>query len=134
MAMSVFFELFSNEPHIIRIKAGSSLFTEGEEGQMMYVLTTGRADVMVNNQVVETIEHGGVVGEMGIVSPEPRSATVIATTDCDFVAIDEKRFHYLVQQAPHFATQVMRLLASRLRHANQMLKGMQNGITASDPA
>jgi CRP/FNR family cyclic AMP-dependent transcriptional regulator len=132
--MSVFFELFSNEPNIVRIKAGHPLFTEGEEGQLMYVLTTGQADVIVNNQVVETIGHGGVVGEMGIVSPEARSATVIATTDCDFVAIDEKRFQYLVRQAPHFATQVMRLMASRLRHANRILKGLQNGTSAPDRA
>jgi CRP-like cAMP-binding protein len=40
-----------------------------------------------------------------MVSPGPRSATVTATTDCEFVAVDEKRFQFLVQQTPFFATQ-----------------------------
>ena len=122
--MSVFFELFSNEPNIVHIKAGQPLFNEGEKGHLMFVLTNGQAEVIVNNRVVETIQHGSIVGEMGIVAPEPRSATVTALTDCDFVAIDEKRFVYLVRQAPHFATQVMRVMAERLRHANQMLRDL----------
>jgi CRP-like cAMP-binding protein len=63
---------------------------------------------------------------MGIVSPGPRSATVVATTDCEFVAVDEKRFHYLVQQTPFFATQVMRVLAERLRSANQLVPPIED--------
>jgi len=37
------------------------------------------------------------------------------------VAIDEKRFQYLVQQTPFFATQVMRVLAERLRATDELL-------------
>ena len=117
----VFFELFANNPDIVRVPAGQPLFSEGEEGHRLFVLTTGNAEVIVNNRVVETIQHGNIVGEMGLVSPGPRSATVVALTDCEFVAVDEKRFLYLVQQTPFFATQVMRVLAERLRAANQML-------------
>ena len=122
----VFFELFSNNPDIVRVKAGQPLFTEGEDGHQMFVLTTGTAEVIVNNRVVETLQHGNIVGEMGIVSPGQRSATVVATTDCDFVAIDEKRFLYLVQQTPYFATQVMRVLAERLRAANQLVAPIED--------
>lgn len=117
----VFFELFANNPEIVRVPAGQPLFTEGEEGHSMFVLTTGHAEVIVNNRVVETLQHGNIVGEMGIVSPGPRSASVVATTDCEFVAVDERRFQFLVQQTPFFATQVMRVMAERLRKANQMV-------------
>lgn len=122
----VFFELFANNPDIVRVPAGQPLFSEGEEGHLMYVLTTGCAEVIVNNRVVETLQHGNIVGEMGIVSPGARSATVVAKSDCEFVAIDEKRFHYLVQQTPFFATQVMRVLAERLRVANQMVAPIED--------
>lgn len=115
----VFFELFANNPEIIKIKTGQPLFKENEPGHLMFVLTTGTAEVLVHDQVVETLQHGSIVGEMGIVSPGPRSATVQATSDCEFVAIDEKRFLYLVQQTPYFATQVMRVMAERLRATNQ---------------
>jgi CRP-like cAMP-binding protein len=87
----------------------------------MYVLSVGSAEIIVKNRVVETLQSGNIVGELGIVSPGPRSATVVAKTRCEFVAIDEKRFQYLVQQTPFFATQVMRVLAERLRAADEML-------------
>ena len=122
----VFFELFAHNPDIVRVAAGQPLFSEGDEGHMMYVLTVGVAEVIVNNQVVEALQQGNIVGEMGIVSPGPRSATVVAQSDCEFVAIDEKRFHYLVQQVPFFATQVMRTLAERLRATNQRLMPVED--------
>lgn len=122
----VFFELFANNPDIVRIDAGQPLFSEGDEGHRLYVLTTGQAEIIVNNRVVETIQHGNIVGEMGLVSPGARSATVVALSDCEFVAVDEKRFQYLVQQTPFFAMQVMRVLAERLRAANQLLAPLED--------
>ena len=87
----------------------------------MFVLKSGEADVVVNGRIVETLEHGSIVGEVGLVSPGPRSATVVARTDCEFVAVDEKRFQFLVQQTPFFATQVMRVMAERLRNLDRMV-------------
>jgi CRP-like cAMP-binding protein len=122
----VFFDLFAHNPTIVRVPAGQKLFAEGDDGHLMFVLTTGSAEVIVNNRVVETLQHGNIVGELGIVSPGPRSATVVATTDCEFVAIDEKRFQFLVQQTPYFATQVMRVMAERLRAVNQMIVPLED--------
>lgn len=122
----VFFELFAHNPSIIRIPAGETLFNEGDEGSMMYVLATGTAEVIVNNRVVETLQHGNIVGEVSIVLPGPRSATVVACTDCEFVEVDEMRFQFLVQQTPFFATQVMRVMAERLRHVNQLVAPIED--------
>ncbi|AXS80172.1 Crp/Fnr family transcriptional regulator [Dechloromonas sp. HYN0024] len=114
-------EIFSHNTTKITIQAGQPLFREGDLGNQMYVLETGNAEVFVQNQRVETLGHGSIVGEMGLVSPGPHSASVIAKTDCEFVAIDEKRFQFLVQQTPYFAIQVMRLMAERLRATNKLL-------------
>ena len=122
----VFFELFTHNPTIIRLPAGAALFSEIDDGHMMYVLATGRAEVIVNNRVVESLEHGSIVGEMGLVSPGPRSASVVAVNDCEFVAVDEKRLQFLVQQTPFFATQVMRVMAERLRKVNQLVTPLED--------
>jgi CRP/FNR family transcriptional regulator, cyclic AMP receptor protein len=122
----VFFELFTNNPEIVRIPAGQPLFRSGDDGHVMYVLATGSAEVLVNNRVVEILQPGNIVGELGIVSPGPRTACVVAKDDCEFVEISEKRFQYLVQQTPFFATQVMRVLAERLRHANELLTPLED--------
>ena len=92
----------------------------------MFVLKSGEADVLVNGRIVETLEHGSIVGEVGLVSPGPRSATVVARTDCEFVAVDEKRFQFLVQQTPFFATQVMRVMAERLRNLDRMVTTVED--------
>lgn len=114
-------EIFNHNATKIVIPAGKALFMEGAEGNLMYVLEAGVAEVFVKNRLVETLEHGCIVGEMGLVSPGPHSASVIAKTDCEFVAVDEKRFQFLVQQTPYFAIQVMRLMAERIRATNQLL-------------
>lgn len=115
-------ELFSHNTERILIQAGQPLFREGEVGNQMYVLESGTAEVIVQRRVVETLAHGSIVGEMGLVSPGPHSASVIARSDCEFVAVDEKRFQFLVQQTPYFAIQVMRLMAERLRATNKLLE------------
>lgn len=122
----VFFELFANNPEIVEIPAGKPLFTDDDEGKTMFVLASGRAEVIVNNRVIETLQPGNIVGEMGLVSPGPRSASVVAVSDCQFVAVDEKRFQFLVQQTPFFATQVMRVMAERLRNTNQMVTPIED--------
>jgi CRP/FNR family cyclic AMP-dependent transcriptional regulator len=117
----VFLELFSHNPEVIKVPAGAALFRAGEEGHQMYVLSTGTAEVIVNDRVVETLQHGSVIGEVSMLLPGPHSASVIAVTACEFVAVDEKRFQFLVQQTPFFATQVMRMMAERLLKTNQMV-------------
>ena len=81
----------------------------------MYVVIEGEVNVLIRGKVVETVAAGGIVGEMALIDTQPRSATVIAHTDCKLVPIDEKRFTFLVQQTPFFSLQVMRVMANRLR-------------------
>lgn len=121
----VFFDLFSHNPDIVAVKAGASLFAEGEAGHQMFVLIAGNAEVVVAGRVLETLEHGSIVGEMDLVAPGRRSASVFARTDCQFVAIDEQRFQYLVQQTPNFAMQVLRVLAERLRATDRLVMALE---------
>lgn len=122
----VFFELFAHNPTILRIPAGHTLFREGDQGGgLMFVLSAGNADIVVGNRVVEHLQHGSIVGEMGLVSPGPRSATVLATSDCEFIAIDEERFQFLIQNTPFFAMQVMRVMAERLRATDRLMPAIE---------
>ena len=116
-----FIEIFAHNPTVIKVAAGQPLFREGEPGHTMFVLATGSAEVQVHGRTVEPLQHGSIVGEVGMVLPGPHSASVIAVSDCEFVAVDEKRFQFLVQQTPFFATQVMRVMAERLRKTDQLL-------------
>lgn len=118
----LFYDLFRHEPKLAPVQAGDYLFREGESGELMYVLITGTAQILVGSKVVEEVEPGGILGEMALIDRALHSASVLATSDCEFACIDQKRFHFLISQTPYFATEVMRIMAHRLRHADQLLE------------
>ncbi|PYJ18341.1 MAG: cyclic nucleotide-binding protein, partial [Verrucomicrobia bacterium] len=68
--------------------------------------------------VLEAAGPGALIGEMALIDDTPRTANAVAKTVCRLAQIDRRRFHFLVQQTPHFATHVMKTLADRLRHMN----------------
>jgi CRP-like cAMP-binding protein len=103
-----------------RLSPGEVLFREGDEGDRMYVVLEGSADILVGDTVVETAGEGGIVGEMALIDDAPRAASVVAASPCRLVAIDRKRFQSLVQSNPAFATHVMKVLADRLRNMNRL--------------
>ena len=57
----------------------------------------------------------GLFGEIAVIDREPRSGSAVAETDTTLVAIDKRRFWFLVQETPYFAEIVMRVMANRLR-------------------
>jgi CRP-like cAMP-binding protein len=122
--MSASLHLFGNERSVETYTTGQVLFEEGQPGTCLFVLRSGQLRVMVGGVTVETIEPGGMVGEMALLDDAPRSATVIAVVDSEVVAIDRKRFLFLVQQTPFFALDVMRVMADRLRAMNHLLGGV----------
>ncbi|MGA8146143.1 MAG: cyclic nucleotide-binding domain-containing protein [Gallionellaceae bacterium] len=114
-------ELFRHETDLQTLPAGQTLFKQGDPGDLMYVLMTGNADIIVNNRVVETAQAGAIVGEMAMIDEGIRSATVTAKSDSKWLQIDRKRFNFLIQQTPNFAIHVMRVMAARLRRTDSLL-------------
>lgn len=114
-------ELFRHETDLQTLSAGESLFKEGEQGDLMYVLMSGTAEIIVHHKVVETAEAGTILGEMAMIDDHLRSATVVAKSDCKFLPIERKRFNFLIQQTPNFALHVMRVMANRLRKTDELL-------------
>ena len=100
---------------------GQRIFNQGEAGSTMYVVQDGEVDLLVNDQVVEKLGPGGVLGEMGLIDTSPRSASAVARTDCKLIPVNHDRFALLVQHTPDFALQIMRVMAGRLRAMDQLL-------------
>ena len=111
-------ELFRQEIGALQLAPGDSLFREGEKGEKMYVLLEGEMEILLGDFVLETVRQGALIGEMALIDDSARTASAVAKTPCRLAEIDRRRFHFLVQQTPHFATHVMKTLADRLRHMN----------------
>ena len=103
------------------LSAGETIFEQGETGTAMYVVAEGEVEILSGSVVLETARPGSVIGEMALIDHALRSATAVAKTDCKLVAVDQRRFEFLVQQTPYFALEVMQLMAERLRRANSRI-------------
>ena len=114
-------ELFRHQTDLQSLAAGATLFKEGEQGDLMYVLMSGTEEIIVRNKVVEIAVPGTILGEMAMIDDQARSATVIAKDDCKLLPIERHRFNFLIQQTPNFALQVMRVMANRLRKTDELL-------------
>lgn len=112
---------FRHETDVVTFAAGQTLFSEGDPGDVMYVVQEGEVDIVIQSRLVETVGPGGVVGEMALIDGSYRSGSAIAKTDCKLVPLDETRFKVYVHNTPFFAIQVMRVMASRLRHMDKLL-------------
>jgi CRP-like cAMP-binding protein len=95
--------------------AGSVIIKKGEPGDVMYIVKAGTVEVRDGRHLLDTVEPGGVVGEVALIDAGERSASVVAKTDCQLLPITEEQFVLLVERMPYFALQVMRVLAHRLR-------------------
>jgi CRP-like cAMP-binding protein len=104
-----------------RFAAGTEIMREGEPRTHMFYLHKGHAAVVAKGREVEEVTEGGIFGEMAMIDHGPRSAGVVAKTDCEVVLVDERLFLLLVHQAPFFAIDVMRTLVRRLRAMNKLL-------------
>ena len=119
-------DLFSKDPEAISLNPGDVLFHEGDAGDKMYVLLEGEVDVTIRGKVVETAGPGALLGEIALIERSPRTATVTATKPSRFAQVDQRRFHFLVQQTPFFATHVLHVLAGRLRNMNKWVSGSES--------
>jgi CRP/FNR family transcriptional regulator, cyclic AMP receptor protein len=116
-------DLFRQESGALQLAPGDFIFREGAKGDKMYVVLEGEMEIVLGDFVLETAGPGALIGEMALIDDSQRTASAVAKTSCRLAEIDRRRFHFLVQQTPHFATHVMKTLADRLRHMNAVTAG-----------
>jgi CRP-like cAMP-binding protein len=114
-------DLFRHDRDTIDVPAGAVIFSEGEVGDLMYAVVEGKVAITVHGASVDTIETGGIIGELALIDDSPRSATAVALTDARLARIDRQRFTDLVRNHPTFALRVMQVMAARLRHTDELL-------------
>ncbi len=101
-------------------KAGDIIFREGDSAKDLFVVKSGSVEIRLGNRLLDTLPERSIFGEMALIDPGPRSATAVAATDTTLVPVEEKQFLLMVSRTPHFALNVMRVLARRLRASNSV--------------
>ena len=113
--MGVTLNMFAAEENPRVCEAGEAIFRTFDMGSEMYVVLEGLVELTIDSRVLETLGPGEPFGEMALIDQAPRAATATAKTPCKLAVITERRFLFMVQQTPHFALQIMKVMADRLR-------------------
>lgn len=111
-----------------RIPANTTLFQEGDLGEEMYIIQSGKVKISKRIRGVEktlaTLEKGEFFGEMAILNDKPRSATAETLEDCDMLVIDRKTFDALIRGNTEIAVRFIKRLADRLRETNEQMEAL----------
>jgi len=111
-------------------KAGQTLFEEGETGDFLAFIVSGRVQAKKHTEfkgkqiVLATLEKGSLVGEMSMVNPgESRTASVVALEDSEFVIVSRDSLDKLTETYPLIGIKILkgliRILAIRLQKADE---------------
>jgi CRP-like cAMP-binding protein len=100
----------------LSLEAGDIIFEQGQFGDVMYGIVEGEVGLFLDNQLVETIEKGDLLGQGALVQPDHlRATTAKALTDAKLVTLDREGFLFAVQETPLFALQSLKSFSDRLR-------------------
>ena len=125
-------ELFENIPGSIlakiaqissevQLESDEIIFNEGDDGQSLYIIISGKINLIQNNILITSLEKGNCIGEMALLDQNPRSAGAIANEETILLKIDQLGFYELLAGNADIMKQIVKILAKRLRKMNKKL-------------
>jgi CRP/FNR family transcriptional regulator, cyclic AMP receptor protein len=111
-----------------KIPSNTVLFQEGDRGEEMYIIQSGKVKISKRIRGVEktlaTLDKGEFFGEMAILNDKPRSASAETIEACEMLVIDRKTFDALIRGNSEIAVRFIKRLADRLRETNDQMESL----------
>ncbi len=111
---------------------GDVLVTQGERGSTAYLIEEGSVDVIVksNTQLLSLSEigRGHLIGEVAMLTSEPRTASLIAKTVTSCISFDRSEFIRFIENEPHRSLEVFKIFSKRLNETNKRMAELRNRI------
>lgn len=107
---------------------GDVLFEQGAPGDSLYVVANGRLRIVVDGTAVMELSVGDTVGEMGLISGEPRSATVYAARDSELCRLSKEGFERLSARYNLVMVQIALQMFDRVRRMSSAVRGFSKPL------
>jgi len=102
---------------------GEIIFKEGEEGDRMYVIQSGKVEITKKTAsgdlTIATLESGEIFGEMALFDRLPRSATAMALGDARILSIDKKKLFSTIDSDPTLVFKILESMSQKIRRLNE---------------
>ena len=114
------------------VKAGTTIIRQSDPADFFYVIASGTVEVSQSDgggasQVLRQMGAGEFFGEIGLLSGVPRTATVVAQSDCTLVALDGAAFLELVESGPGLTYMLLDVHRGAVSAGGEALSGQPAG-------
>ena len=100
----------------VDVAENETIFKQGDPGDSLYVILDGKVSVHDSNRLLNYLGERDVFGEMALLDPEPRLASVTAVEPTRLFRLDQAPFYELMAERPEVATGIIRVLTGHLRN------------------
>ncbi len=121
--ISIFAELSAKELKAIEglmtsveAKSGKVLTAQGKPGREFLVIEEGTARVEIDDRTVAHLGPGDFVGELALITGDPRNATVTATSDMQLRVLNRREFSAMLDESPKITRKIMVAAVRRVMH------------------
>ena len=98
------------------VSENETIFKQGDSGDSLYVILDGKVRVHDGERLLNYLGEREVFGEMALLDPEPRLASVTAVESTRLFRLDQAPFYELMAERPEVATGIIRVLTGHLRN------------------
>jgi CRP/FNR family cyclic AMP-dependent transcriptional regulator len=107
------------------------IFNKGDAGDSLYIIVTGAVRVLDGSRVLNKLGEGDIFGELALLDPEPRVATVKAVEATHLLRLDESHFRVILAERPEVSTAIIRVITRYLRSLLRGAGDFDPNLTAS---
>ena len=100
----------------VELPVGETIFEKGDSGDCMYIIVTGEVQAHDEGRTLNHLGEGDVFGEMAVLDPEPRVASITALEDTLLLRLDQEPFYELMEDRIEVARGIIRVLSGHLRN------------------
>ncbi len=118
----------------MEVPENETIFNQGDPGDSMYIIVDGKVRVHDGERLLNYLGESDVFGEMALLDPEPRLASVTAVEATRLFRLDQAPFYELMAERPEVATGIIRVLTGHLRNRVQDIAQLHARITELENA
>jgi len=115
--------------HRKAVAAGTNIVAAEQPGEVIYIILSGTVKIHVQqvggtDVILAILGPGDIVGEMSLLDGTARSADVVTLEETTLLWMDRGTLQECLQRMPVVATNMMRILCNRLRHASEQIQSL----------
>jgi CRP/FNR family transcriptional regulator, cyclic AMP receptor protein len=95
--------------------SGHIIFSEGDSGDKMYIIKSGMVQISQDGTEVKMLITNDFLGEMALISDEPRNATAKVVQESQLFALKRSDFFKLIEKTPGLANRISTEFIKRLK-------------------